>query len=94
MAFSYYNINTQDGAISTNLRAIEEESGISYNTLTSWFRNGEEVKVTDNFIILKKDMIKGRQQPPIRKSEEPKQSSDRPDPEPEDSGDEFDQLYK
>ena len=93
MAFSYYNINTQEGAITSNLRAIETVSGISYNTLTSWFRNGTSVKVTDNFIILKSEMIKGRQKPPTI-SEEPKQSSNRPDPEPEDSGDEFDQLLK
>ena len=93
MAFSYYNINTQKGAISTNLRAIEKVSGISINTLRSWFRNGTETKVTDNLIIFKSELIKGRQQPPL-KSEEPKQSSDRPDPEPEDSGDEFDQLLK
>jgi len=93
MAFSYYNISTQEGAITSNLRAIETVSGISYNTLTSWFRNGTNVKVTENFIILKSELIKGRQQPPL-KSEEPKQSSNRPDPEPEDSGDEFDQLLK
>jgi len=93
MAFSYYNINTQQRAIATNLRAIETVTGISYNTLTSWFRNGSDLKVTDNFILFKEEMIKGRQQPPI-KSEEPKQSSDRLDPEPEDSGDEFDQLLK
>ena len=93
MHFSYYNINTQKGAISTNLRAIETVSGISINTLRSWFRNGTEMKVTENLIIFKSELIKGRQQPPL-KSEEPKQSSDRPDPEPEDSGDEFDQLLK
>lgn len=93
MAFSYYNRNTQKGAIATNLRAIEKVSGISYNTLTSWFLNGAEVKVTENFIILKSELIKGRQRLSL-KSEEPKQSSDRPYPEPEDSGDEFDQLLK
>ena len=93
MHFSYYNINTQKGAIATNLRAIEKVSGISINTLRSWFRNGTEMKVTENLIIFKSELIKGRQQPPL-KSEEPKQSSDRPDPEPEDSGDEFDQLLK
>lgn len=93
MAFSYYNINTQEKAISTNLPGIKKVSGISINTLRSWFRNGLEVKVTENFVIFKSELIKGRQQPPL-KSEEPKQSSDRPDPEPEDSGDEFDQLLK
>lgn len=93
MAFSYYNINTQKGAITSNLRAIETVSGISYNTLTSWFRNGTNVKVTDNFIILKSELIKGRQQPPL-KIEEPKQSSNRPEAEPEDFADEFDQLLK
>ena len=93
MAFSYYNINTGEGAIATNLVAIETVSGISYNTLTSWFRNGIKVKVTENFIILKSELIKGRQKPPL-KSQEPKQSSDRPDPKPEDLGDEFDQLLK
>lgn len=93
MAFSYYNINTQQGAITTNLRAVEQVSGISYNTLTSWFRNGTNVKVTDNFIILKSEVIKGRQKPPT-KSEEPKQSSDRPEAKPEDFADEFDQLLK
>jgi len=92
MAFSYYNKDTQKGAITTNLRAIEAVSGISYNTLTSWFRNGTNVKVTENFIILKSELIKGRQQPPPK--EEPKQSSDRPEAEPEDSADEWDQLLK
>ena len=93
MAFSYYNINTQKGAIATNLRAIETISGVSINTLRSWFRNGTDLKVTENFIILKSELIKGKQQPPL-KSEEPKQSSDRPKAEPKDSGDEFDQLLK
>lgn len=93
MAFSYYNIKEQDGEIATNLVAIAAISGISYNTLTSWFRNGNHVKVTEDFIILKKEMIKGRQKPPTT-SEEPKQSSDRPQAEPEDSVDEFDQLLK
>lgn len=61
MAFSYYNKLTRQGVIATNLRSISTLSGVSYNTLSNWFRNGDSVHENDKLIIFKQDIIKGRQ---------------------------------
>ena len=93
MAYSYYNKRNGDIVISTNLKAIQEVSALDYNKLTYWFRNGTNIKETTDFIILKADLTKGRQTaPPPKEKEEPKQSSERLNPEPKDSGDMFDDI--
>ena len=75
--------------IATNLRAIEKKSGIPYNKLSYWFRNGTILKDTDEFFILKSaSIIKGKQ-----KFNKKGQSSEGPTSEPEDS-DYFEKLLK
>ena len=90
MAYSYYNKTEGTGVIATNLRAIESASGIKYNTLTYWFRNGTTVKKSEDFVILKSELIKGKQKV-TKKLVEIEPSKD-PEPEPEVSGDLFDQI--
>ncbi len=88
MVYAFYDKKTEKLTVVTNLMAIVELSGVKYHTLRYWFRNGTDEKKTEDFIIWKTAIVKGNQKVTKKKG----QSSDRPNPEPKDSGDLFDEI--
>lgn len=61
MVFSFFNKTEGEGTVSTSLRNISETSGISYNTLANWFRDGKTQHVNEDIIIFKTEVKRGNQ---------------------------------
>jgi predicted site-specific integrase-resolvase len=61
MVFSYFDREEREGIVSTNLKSISEQTGINYHTLANWFRNGNMVHTTEEHIIFKTEVIRGKQ---------------------------------
>mgnify|MGYP006910772141 CR=1 FL=1 len=61
MVFSYYDKRKKEGIVSTSLRKISEHSGIRYNTLIYWFRNGKTRDGDEDIIIFKAEVERGNQ---------------------------------
>ena len=78
MVYAYYDKSTCGGIITTNLKAIEDISDMTYDQLRYFFRNGKESMETDQYVILRKNEI--------IKKKSAMQSSKRPKPKPRDLG--------
>jgi hypothetical protein len=61
MTFFYYEINTRRFIQSTNIRALEEFSGLSYHKIWNWFNNGSNIHVDDSIICGCSDLVRGKQ---------------------------------
>ena len=61
MTFFYYEIQTRRFIQSTNIRALEEFSGISYNKIRGWFINGNVLYVDESVICGCSDLVRGKQ---------------------------------
>ena len=61
MVFSFFNKAEGEGVVSTNLKSVSEVSGISYNTLANWFRDGSTQHINEDIIIFKTEVVRGRQ---------------------------------
>lgn len=61
MTFFYYEINTRRFIQSTNIRALEEFSGISYHKIWNWFTDGSNLHVDDSIICGCSDLVRGKQ---------------------------------
>ena len=62
MAFGYFDKKKKKGIVATNLKSIEQFSGISYNTLSNWLRNKKTVHNDQDCLLFKTEgIIKGRQ---------------------------------
>jgi len=53
MAFGYFDKKKKKGIVATNLKSIEQFSGISYNTLSNWLRNKKIAAEKTKFYFLK-----------------------------------------
>ena len=91
MIYVFYHRESEQIEVTTNFRRLEELSGMPYHRVRLGLQNGTNRITTEEFIIYKTDIVKGKQRVKP-KTEEPEQSSKRPDPEPVDSGDIFDKL--
>jgi hypothetical protein len=70
MTFFYYEIQTRRFIQSTNIRALEEFSGISYNKIRGWFINGDSIHFDESIICGCSELVRGKQR--IQKSEKNK----------------------
>lgn len=61
MTFFYYEINTRRFIQSTNIRALEEFSGISYHKIWNWFTDGSNLHADDSIICGCSDLVRGKQ---------------------------------
>jgi hypothetical protein len=61
MTFFYYEINTRRFIQSTNIRALEEFSGLSYHKIWNWFNDGSNLHVDDSVICGCSDLVRGKQ---------------------------------
>jgi len=77
MVYAFYHKRTSKVFFGTNLKTIERKSGIKYHKLVYWFNNGTVVKETEEFIILKGELLKGNQRAP--QSSPGFSSSDKPE---------------
>ncbi len=93
MIYVFYHRESEEFVVTTNYRVLEKLSGMPYHQIRSGLQNGSDRISTEEFIMVERDIVKGKQRVKPKK-EEPEQSSERPDPEPGDSGDIFDNLLK
>ena len=62
MAFGYFDKKKKKGIVATNLKSVEQFSGISYHTLSNWLRAKKTVHNDENCLLFKTEgIIKGRQ---------------------------------
>lgn len=62
MVYAFYNKADEELTISTNLLAMVELTGLKYHILRDRLANGNEKIKTEEFILFKKQPIKGKQQ--------------------------------
>ena len=62
MAFGYFDKKKKKGIVATNLKSVEQFSGISYHTLSNWLRNKKTMHDDPDHLLFKTEgIIKGRQ---------------------------------
>jgi hypothetical protein len=86
MIYTYYNKEIRKGATSTNIAGLSRASGLKYHVLLGMFKNGEDVYDTESYLIMRTELIKGKQRVT-------KQSSTVDSP-PDETGSFMDELLK
>ena len=87
MIYTYYNKESRHGATATSLKSIARVARVQYLDLLQLFKNGSSVYETEEYLILKTKLIKGKQGVKRDSSQ-----GDDPAPVVDKQQDEFDQL--